>query len=404
MIDHLSTPLHLGTTTLFGLILLLGLFGGELVKKIRFLPRIFGYIAVGFLIGPAGFNLVEISTLEQNSIFIDISLGLILFEIGRNLDFSWLKHDYNLLWMSLAESGITFVLLFGALYLLGLPCLPAALVATIGIATAPAVLIRVTQDLNSHGPITRRSLILTSLNNLFALVIFTILFPLAHLDSAPFSQVLSHIGYHLLGAFILAFIMFILTQLLARLVGKISELQFILLAGVVVLAIGLARMFHLSTMLTLFILGVAARNFDRKHRLTPVNFDVLARFFLIILFVLIGIYMQPHAIWQETLAVLAFVVCRFIGKFSGVFLYAKSSRLTQRQASATALALMPMAGVALGMSFTLINLNPGLGNLLVAIVSGALAIMNIIGPVITQWAFLIVGESADTRSHYRTVI
>ncbi len=389
---QLNTPFHLNSTILFGLILVAGLVSGELVEKIRFLPRIFGYIAVGFLLGPAGFNLIEMTTIEQNTIFIDISLGLILFEIGKNLDFSWLKHDQKLLWMSLAESGITFVLLFSVSYLLGLTIVSAALVATIGIITAPAVLIMVTQDLNARGPITRRSLILTSLNNFFGLIMFTILFPLAHLDTIPFLKLLFHIVYQLLGAFILAVIMFILTQQSARLVGKLSERQFILLAGIVILSIGLARMLHLSTMLTLFILGVAARNFDQRRHLTSVNFEELARFFLIILFVLIGVYMQPNAIWQELTAVLAFVICRFIGKLAGVLLFAKASRLTLRQAYATSLALMPMAGVALGMSFMLINLNPGLGNLLVAIISGALVIMNIIGPIFTQWAFLIAGE------------
>lgn len=401
---HLNTSLHLGSTTLFGLILVTGFLGGELVEKIRFLPRIFGYIAVGFLLGPAGFNVVEVTAIEQNSIFIDISLGLILFEIGRNLDFAWLKHDQSLLWMSLAESGITFILLFSVLSVLGLSILSAALIATIGIITAPAILIMVTQDLNANGPITRRSLILTSLNNFFGLIIFTILFPLTHLDTAPVSKILLHIVYQLLGAFILAVIMFILAQQSARLVGKVSERQFILLAGIAILSIGLARMFHLSTMLTLFILGVSARNFDQKCRLTPVNFDDLARFFLIILFVLIGVYMQPHAIWQEITAVLAFILFRFIGKLAGVLLFAKASRLTLRQACATSLALMPMAGVALGMSFMLINLNPRLGSLLVAIVSGALVIMNILGPVFTQWAFLIAGESADNRVQHRTII
>lgn len=395
-IDHfLKVPFHIGATTFFGLILLLGLCGGELVNKIRFLPRVFGYMAVGFLIGPGAFNLIDLSTIEQNSLFIDISLGLILFEIGRNLDFSWLKHDYSLFWMSLAESSLTFILIFGSLCLLGIPYIPAALVATIGIVTSPAVLIIITHDLNAHGPITRRTLILSSLNNLFGLIIFTILYPIIKFKTESITQVLNLISYNLLGAIILALVMFFITQLLARLVGKISERQFILLVSIVILAIGLARMLHIPTMLPLFLLGVAARNFDSQHYLTPVNFGVLARFFLIILFVVIGIYLQPSAIWQQTLAVFAFILCRFIGKFIGIFSFAKSSRLTKQQAFATGLALTPMAGVALGMSFMLINLNLEIGPVLVSIVAGALAIMNIIGPVLAQWAFLRVNEAAD---------
>ncbi len=404
MYNFFQSPLHVGSTTLFGLILLLGLLGGELVKKIRFLPRIFGYIALGFLIGPGAFNLVNPSILAQSQLFIDIALGLILFEIGRNLDFSWLKHDRYLLKMSLAESGISFFLLFITFFILGLPWLSSALVATIAIVTSPAVLIMVTHDLGAHGPVTRRAMILTSLNNFFGLVIFTILYPFAQFKAIPFLPILLNISYTLLGAIILACIMFTITQLMARLVGKTSEQQFILLVGIIILTIGLARMFHLSTMLTLFIFGVAARNFDWRHRLTTIDFGVLARFFLIILFVLVGIYLQPRGIWQETLAVLAFIVFRFIGKFIGVFLFSKSSRLTPPQTWATGLALMPMSGVALGMSFMLINLDPELGSKLITIILGALALMSIIGPIIAQWAFLIVGETATNDINSRKPI
>jgi len=389
----INLPLHMGSTALFALIILLGLIGGELAGKIRFLPKIFGYIAVGFLIGPGAFNWVDFSILGQTRLFIDISLGLILFEIGRYLDFSWLRYDRYLLPMSLAESGLTFILLFAALLILGLSWLTAALSATIAVVTSPAVLIMVTHDLDTHGPVTRRVLTLTSLNNLFGLIIFTALLPFAQTSITPLPEILGHITYDLLGAIILALIMFVVTLLLARLTGKNNERQFVLLVGMTVLAISLARMFQLSTMLTLFIFGMFARNLDSHHYLSDVNFGAVARFFLIFLFVLTGIYLQPRGIWQETLAVITFIAIRFVGKSIGVFLFAKISRLTQQQAWSTSLALIPMAGVALGMSFMLTNLNPELGTLLVTIVSAALAILNLIGPIIAQWAFLKAGEA-----------
>lgn len=389
-----QTPLHIGSTALFSLIILLGLIGGELAGKVRFLPKIFGYIAIGFLIGPGAFNWVKPSVLEQSRLFIDISLGLILFEIGRYLDFSWLRHDRSLLRMSLAESGMTFILLFAALFALRLPWLPAALVATIAIVTSPAVLIMVTHDLNTHGPVTRRTLTLTSLNNLWGLIIFTALLPFVALDIISLPQIFTHIAYQLLGAVMLALAMFAITLLLSRLTGKSAGGQFVLFVGMTVLAIGLARMFHLSTMLTLFIFGMAARNLDRRHRLTSVDFGAVARFFLIILFVLTGVYLQPRGIWQETLAVTAFIAVRFGAKFAGVCLFAKAGRLTRQQTWSTGLALMPMAGVALGMSFMLTNLNPELGSLLATIVSTALALLNLMGPILVQWAFLKAGEAA----------
>ena len=109
-------PLHLNSIALLGLTLLLGLMGGEVAKRIRFLPQISGYIVVGFLIGAGGFNIVNQAALVNANIFVDISLSLILFELGRHLDFLWLRHDRGILYMSLAESGITFIIILGALY------------------------------------------------------------------------------------------------------------------------------------------------------------------------------------------------------------------------------------------------------------------------------------------------
>ncbi|MFU8798121.1 MAG: cation:proton antiporter, partial [Gammaproteobacteria bacterium] len=98
-----SIPLN--SLTLFGLTLLLGLIGGELAARSRFLPRISGYIVVGFLAGPNVLNIINSSVLIDAHLFVDISLSLILFTLGRHLDFVWLRHDRGLVWMAIAESG-----------------------------------------------------------------------------------------------------------------------------------------------------------------------------------------------------------------------------------------------------------------------------------------------------------
>src|SRR3990167_6167067 len=105
-------PVQLSTITLFGTTLLLGLIGGELAGRTRFLPRITGYIAAGFLIGPEALNIAKASVLIDIRIFVEISLSLILFDLGRHLDFIWLRHDRSLLSMAVAESSFTFIIIF----------------------------------------------------------------------------------------------------------------------------------------------------------------------------------------------------------------------------------------------------------------------------------------------------
>src|SRR5688572_16947051 len=92
-------PLHFNVLTIFGITLLLGLIGGELARRIPFFPRISGYIVIGFLLGPDGFNIINQSMLVTTRLFVDISLGIILFDLGRHLDFIWLRNDKGLLLM-----------------------------------------------------------------------------------------------------------------------------------------------------------------------------------------------------------------------------------------------------------------------------------------------------------------
>ncbi len=386
-------PFHINASLIFGLLLLLGLIGGELARKSRFLTRIFGYIIVGFLIGPGGFNVVNQPMLDQTRIFVDISLGLILFDLGRRLDFKWLRHDPGLLSISLVESTLTFGLILTSFLLIGQPWLIAALAATIAVVTSPAVGMLVAFDLSAKGPVTRRARILTSLNNLYGLVLFTLILPMAEPGSISKITLLFHIVYQLSGAVVTAACILILTKGVARLTGKNSNSQFILFIGSTILAIGLARLMHLSTMLTLFIFGVAARNFDSQHVLSEIDFGGLARIFLILLFVLTGISLRLHSLWQEAGIIITFILIRSLAKFAGIYLFAKSSRLTRQQNFSLSLALMPMAGVAIGMSYMLNDLNPNLGNSLSAIIGGALAILTLLGPVAMQFALLTAGEA-----------
>lgn len=380
-------PIHLNPIALFGITLLLGLIGGRLARLTRILPAISGYIAVGFLVGPNGFNIVTPSLLSDAGFFVDIALGLILFDLGRHLDFSWLRRDQPLLWMGIAESSLTFIAIFSLLMFFKFHWLSSALAATIASATSPAVVMMIANDMSSEGPITRRTLMLTSLNNLFALIVFTILLPITHYQTSSLELMAQNIAYRLCMSIILGIIIFFITANLGRLLGKNKESQFILFVGAVTLSIGLAISLNLSSMLTLFTLGVAARNLDFKHFLMEIDFGWLARVFIVLLFVVTGVYLRPQGLWQATWIVLAFLFVKLFAKFFGVLLFSHASRLTKRQAFSLALALSPMAELAIGMSNRLINFNPDFSRQLITIITAVVAILYFLGPIVVQFAF-----------------
>ena len=67
---------------LFGLVLLGGLAAGEVSRKFFSLPRTTGYVLFGLLVGQSGLNWVTHFDIESAQLFIDLALGLILFELG----------------------------------------------------------------------------------------------------------------------------------------------------------------------------------------------------------------------------------------------------------------------------------------------------------------------------------
>ncbi len=385
-------PLHVNVVSLFGLTLLLGLLGGELAARFIFLPRILGYIAVGFLVGPNALNMVTPSLLSGAHIFVNISLGLILFTLGRHLDFRWLRHDGGILSMAIVESSLTFIFVFTLFIVFQFTCLQSALTATIAVATSPAVVMMVSDDLQSKGPITRRTLILTSLNNLFALLLFTILLPMTQSDGVFY--IFLSILYRLVISIMLGMMIFAITLSIAYFIGKKKEHQFILLVGCVMFAIGLSEIFQLSFMLTLFTMGVMARNFNYQRLLIEVDFGWFAKLFLILLFVITGVHLQIKGLWEMTYIVLAFILLRASAKAVGIWIFAKSSQLTSLQTWSLCLALIPLAELAVGMSNVIIYYNPNLGSELITIITTGVAILNICGPIAVQLAFIVSNEVA----------
>ena len=383
----------LGPLSLFGITLLLGLLGGEIARRTRFLPPITGYIAAGLLAGPEGLNIIDQNLLTQVKIFVDMSIGLILFQLGRQLDFTWLRYDRSLLYMSFLESSLPFSLVLCVMHVCGFAWLSAALAAAIAVTTAPAVVMMVAHDLCSEGPVTRRTLMLTSLNNLYGIIGFIILVPLATKETTSLKFMLQYYGYQIISSIILGLIMFLLAKLIAAFIGKRKENQFILFIGIIILTIGLSRIFNLPMMLALFIFGIATRNFDWKHSLVEIDFEWFARIVFILLFVITGYQLQLDGLRLSVLTVCAFILSRSLAKTIGIFSFAKKGRLTLTQTLSISLALTPMAGIALGLSNKLMDFNQDLGIQISLIIGSAIAILQILGPISAQYAFVLSGEA-----------
>ena len=221
---------------IFGLLLLAGLAGGRLAATTRVLPAITGYIATGFLLGPGVLGWLTDEMLAQSRVLAEFSLGLIVFDLGRRLDLKWASHDRWLLPMGIAESALSFAAMFALLHFVGgIDTLEAAVASTVGVATAPAVVLLVTNELKADGPVTRRMLWHVALNNVIATVGITLLLPFVEARASATSwNPAARAVWLIAGSLLLGFLAFQLMTLFARWLGKSPVPQFVLAVGFVI--------------------------------------------------------------------------------------------------------------------------------------------------------------------------
>jgi Kef-type K+ transport system membrane component KefB len=389
-----SLPLPMSGSVLFGVVLVAGLLGGHLFRRFLKVP-ITGFVVTGVLLGPIGLGLLTPALLGKMRIVVDICAGFILFELGRHVDVHWLRRERWLLATGGAESTLSFLFIYFTLTWFGIEPLHAAIGAAIGVCTSPAVLLMVSRDLCAEGQVTERALSLAAINSACALLLFTLSLSYLYLEhTANIYIAVLHPIYLLAGSLGLSWAMSVATLKLCRWLGRREEVQFILLAGMIVLTTGLASQFKLSVLLTLLFLGMMIRDRDRKWVMTAVEFGPAGKLCFVVLFV----YAGATLMFSEFASVLgiaaAYIAARFAAKSLTVFALSRFSGLNARKSGLLCISLLPMSGFAVVMVQSAASLYPDFGTKLMGIVFAVVAILDLVGPFATQFSIKLAGEAS----------
>ena len=397
MTNFLPTfPLPTNPLLLFGLLLLAGVVGGELAKRALRLPRVVGYVLTGLLL--SGVGLLDAKIVGESWIFVDIALGLILFELGRRLDFSWFRRDPWLAATGVLESALSFALVFGALVYFDVRPIYAAVAASIAIATSPAVVMVVAQELKAEGQVTERALSLVAINNVTAYVTATMLLAWLHHEyHAGWTTMVLHPVYLLAGSLLLGYLASLVVVGLGRWLGKSERGHSVVALALVIVTVGLAKALELSVVLSLLAFGVLSRSLDKRHDLMPFEFGRIGEMFVVVLFVVGGATLRMNELVAGGTLALVFILARFVGKSIGVLTLTYFSGVRRGAAGLLCLTLTPMSGLAISMVQGTTNIYPEFGAQLAAIVLSAVLIMELIGPVAVQFALRRAGEAVEAE-------
>jgi len=401
-----ASAFHVNSLMAFSILLLIGVIGGRLAHLSRFLPRITGYIIAGFLLGPHGLHILSMAVLAKAEIFTELAVSLILFELGTHVHLPWIFQRKEWAWMSLLECLASFFLIFIVLQFFHVGIFNALLLSAIGVASSPAITLLIAEEYDAQGPLIEKSLFLTAFNNILAFVFFTgiiFLFQFSLKEFNPFSLQIFQPFYALLGSVAVSLLFSLLLVHLGRFLGKHANSQFAVLIAVLLLANGVAKAFHLSTLLTSLLFGIATTNIDKNKDLLEVEFGHSSEIFFIILFVFAGANLHLTALFSIGGIVVALISARFIGKFlSIVAVNAWSSRPeTPGNNLALAVTLLPMAGTAIGLLGAVKHVSPETAELLSQIILTSIAVLETLGPILTLLALRKSGSLTATAGDAR---
>lgn len=387
-------PLPADPLTLFGVLLLAGALGGELTRRVLNLPRITGYVLIGLTLGASGLDVLDAKMLGYARVFLDVGLGLVLFELGRRLDIAWLGRDRWLLVMALTESLLSFGCMFGALLWFGIAPLFAAVAAAIGVSSSPAIVLLVAREQRAEGQVTERALNLVAINSVVAFMLAAMLLSWIHHEyRAGWFTVVLHPAYLLVGSVFLGFLASTLALTLARWSGKQAELHVALLLASIVLLVGIAEALKFSVLIALLTFGVLVKNLDREHALMPVDIGRFGQVFFVVLFVTTGAVLQVTDLIAGGTVAVVYIAARFVGKSLGVLCFAHLSGIRPGSGGLLSIALLPMSGIALAMTHSAGSLYPAFGAKLATIVLAAALVLELVGPLAVQFALRRAGEA-----------
>jgi Kef-type K+ transport system membrane component KefB len=388
MFDHVPAAAELA----WPLAIALAWMAAELAHRLLALPRISSYGLVGFALGPAQLGVLP-SSGGTGLLLANVAFGLILFEFGYRINLRWLRTNPWLGATALLETSVTFAAVYALSRWWGAPVLAALLLASLAMSTSPASVLRVINDERSSGQVTERLLHLAAVNCVIALFAFKVVIGFWTFDSSGnLLQAVSNSVVVLAVSAGLGAAFGVAVPALLRATGRVNQDATLAFAIAVILLVGITHAFQYSPLLAALTFGLVARHRRILLNQAQRNFGALGDLLAVVLFT----YVATTIEWPRVVAGLglglALVATRLAVKVSCVAALAHASGVSWRKGALTGLSMMPISVFVillleharyLGIDF-IDQMAP---------LAAATLLLEIAGPVMTQYALRAAGET-----------
>ena len=389
--------IHLHSNTIILLSLSVILLAGFLltrVTKLARLPNVIGYIMAGILIGPHALNLVGREMVAKMGFVSDIALAFIAFGVGRYFKKKYFKETgAGVVVITLFESLLAGILVALSMhFLFRLRWDFSLLLGAIATATAPASTMVTIRQYRARGHFVNILLQIVAFDDAICLIVFSMAAAVISANTGggvSTYEILLPLLYNT-AALVMAFASgAVLSKLMTP--ARSEDNRLILTIALLLGMAGLCAAVDISPLLSCMLFGTTYINMTKDKEL----YRQIERFtppILSMFFVISGMNLDPGSCRTLGLIGVAYFLIRIAGKYIGAYLGSLTAKSTGTVRNNLGLALIPQAGVAIGLALLGKRILPdSAGNMLLAIILSSSVLYELVGPACAKIALIHSG-------------
>ena len=377
------------------------------VTKLLRLPNVTAYIVTGILIGTICMDLIPRRVIDGIAFLPDIALAFIAFSTGEFFRIDALKKSgWGVILLTLSESLLSSVLVFLALYYaLGLPLAFSIVLAALAAATAPASTMMTIRQTGAKGPFVDTLLQVVALDDIVGLVAYSVAISIAVSatsgEAFAVGTVVAPLLKNLAAVALGAVFGFVMKGILTH---RNTDNRLIVSIALLFAFCGACAAFGISPLLGCMEMGTVYINTTDDTRL----FRQLGYFsppILLLFFVRSGLSFDLGALVSATGSIgrypllvvgIVYFVVRIAGKYGGAFLGAIAAHKEESIRNYLGLALIPQAGVAIGLAaLGARTLGGEMGKALETIILASSVLYELIGPACGKLSLYLSHSYSD---------
>ena len=364
------------------------------LTKLARLPNVSGYILAGILIGPHLLNLIPQEIADGMGFVADIALAFIAFGVGKFFRREVIrKAGMRVVVITLLESLLAGILIMlSMLYIFHVDWELSLLLGGIATATAPASTLMTINQYHARGDFVNTLLQVVALDDVVCLLAFSLaaaIVDTAQEGALTAAALLMPLVWQIFAIAIGVVLAFILSKLLTP--KRSTDNRLILVIAMLLGLSGLCAVFDISPLLSCMVFGAVYINMTNDgelyRQLTNFTPPVMSLFFIAS-----GMKLDVAALSAFGIVGVGYFFIRILGKYAGAWLGCILTHSDKKTRAYLGAALVPQAGVAIGLAYLGERILPGhIGSLLLSIILASSVLYELIGPACAKLALFRSG-------------